>query len=68
MKKIVSIAATFLFATPLLTMARDNRFPDFGRGHHHMNAPEFAGAGLVIAALVGLAGYVIVRRRSARQN
>jgi hypothetical protein len=36
--------------------------------HSHVNATEFAGAGLAVAALIGVAGYVLLRRRGVRQD
>ena len=68
MKKLTLIAALTLFAAPYVTLARGDRDDDFGRRHRHMNASEFAGAGFAAAALVGIAGYLALRRRGARQN
>jgi len=37
-------------------------------GGHSINADEIAGIGLGAAALVGAIGYLILRRRSSREN
>jgi hypothetical protein len=68
LKKFTLIAALTLFAAPYVTSARGDRDDDFGRRHRHMNASEFAGAGFAAAALIGIAGYLALRRRGARQN
>ena len=37
-------------------------------GGHSINADEIAGIGLGVAALIGAAGYLIVRRRSSNHE
>jgi len=68
LKKLTLIAALTFFAAPYVTLAHGDRDDDREREHRHMNASEFAGAGFAAAALIGIAGYLALRRRGARQN
>ena len=67
MKKLLLIGALTLFATPYLASAREDHDKD-DKGHRHVNATEFVGAGLAAAALIGVAGYAVLRRRGIRQD
>jgi hypothetical protein len=68
LKKLILIAALTLFAAPYLTMARGDRDDDSSRRHRRVSASEFVGTGFAAAALIGVAGYLVLRRRRARQN
>jgi hypothetical protein len=69
LKKIVLISALTLLTTPFLASAHeDHDNDDRDRPHRKVNATEFASAGLAAAALIGVAGYVMLRRRGLRQN
>jgi hypothetical protein len=69
LRKLILVGALTLLATPYLASAReDDDKDDKDRHHGHMNASELAGAGAAAASLIGLAGYVILRRRNARQG
>ncbi len=69
MKKLTLLAALTLFAAPYLTLAdEDHDRDDSGRHHRHMNASEFIGAGFAGAALIGVVGYLALRRKNSRQN
>ena len=37
-------------------------------GNGHINADEIAGIGLGAAAFIGAIGYLVLRRRSSKQN
>ena len=68
MKKFTLLAALTLFATPHLTLAHEDHDRDDPGRHRHMNASEFISAGFAAAALIGVVGYLALRRKNSRQN
>jgi O-antigen/teichoic acid export membrane protein len=61
LKKIFLLACLFVALAPRIAKAEDHDRDD--RRKHHIRASEMAGVGLGAAALVGVAGYLILRRR-----
>jgi hypothetical protein len=65
-KKLLTISAGTILFSPL---AQAGWFDWFDRTRHHrMNAPEVAGVGFAAAAVIGLIGYLLLRRSSAKSN
>ena len=65
MKRLFLVAAFALLATPYFASAHeDHDKDDKGPRRPRVNATEFAGAGLAAAALIGVAGYAMLRRRT----
>ena len=68
MKRLLLLASLALLATPGLAVARDQNGDDQGedqKEHQHVTAKEMAGVGIGAAALIGVAGYLALRRRRA---
>jgi MYXO-CTERM domain-containing protein len=63
LKKLLPLACLVVALTPLGVKAEDNDADDKPRHKHDMKASEMAGMGIGAAALVGLAGYLLLRRR-----
>jgi hypothetical protein len=68
LKKFVLVGALTLLVTPYLASAGEDHDKDDKKGHRHVNATEFVGAGLAAAAMIGVAGYIVLRRRGMRQD
>jgi hypothetical protein len=68
LKKLILVASLALLATPYLASARDRDDDNEDEGPRHMSATEVVGAGAVGASLIGLVGYLALRRRSSRQS
>jgi MYXO-CTERM domain-containing protein len=56
-KKLFLLAVLVVLAAPFSASAHPNR--------HHIRASEVAGMGVGAAALVGVAGYFLLRRRNS---
>ena len=67
MKKLILVGALTLLVTPYLASAGEDHDKD-DKPHRHLNATEFVTGGLAAAALLGVAGYVVLRRRGTRQD
>lgn len=69
MKKLCLLAVLVLCLTPTLVRADDDddKDRDRDRWHHHdaVTAAEMTGIGIGGAALIGVAGYLILRKRNA---
>ena len=69
MKKLLMLAFLIVALTPLSARAQDDNCQGnensqgCGGSKPHMNAVEMTGLGAGGAALVGLAGYLLLRRR-----
>jgi hypothetical protein len=64
MKRLLLVAFLALLATPGLALAQDQNVDQQG-DHQDVKAREVAGVGVGIAALLGVAGYLVLRRRRA---
>lgn len=73
MKKTLLLLALALLATPTLVRAHEDhdkddrdRFNDHDKDDHHgsVKATELAGIGIGGAALLGVAGYLVLRKRN----
>ena len=64
LKKILLLASLAVLSTPYLASAQGWR-PIGGRPHRGISAPEMATAGFGIAALIGVAGYLVLRQRNS---
>lgn len=62
MKKLLLLAALTMALAPYGVKAEGNNWDDKPK-HRHVNGDEMAGIGVGAAALVGLAGYLLLRRR-----
>ena len=68
MKKIyLLVCLSFLLAPLSFPVHAEDRDRD-DRDHHRSGAPEMPGVGLAAAAAVGIAGYLVLRRRHASQK
>ena len=63
MKRLLLVAFLALLATPGLALAQDQ--DQDGNSQGGVNAAEMAGIGMGVAALLGVAGYLVLRRRRA---
>jgi len=61
LKKLLMLACLTVVLAPHNAKAGDNDRDD--RPKHHIRANEMAGIGIGAAALVGVAGYFLLRRR-----
>lgn len=66
MRKPVLVAVLSLLLVPHAFADGDRDRDD--RHHRHMNASEFITGGAFAAALLGLAGYLVLRRRGVQQR
>ena len=65
MKKLIMLVCLVVALMPQSVKAeRGDHDRDDNRHKHHMKANELAGIGIGVAALIGAAGYLIVRRRN----
>jgi hypothetical protein len=69
MKRINALVTVLVFslmlgATPLLARDKDTKVKDDDDHYRGVNATELASAGMVVAVMVGGAGYVLLRRRT----
>jgi MYXO-CTERM domain-containing protein len=62
MKRFLLVAFLALLVTPGLALAQDQN-GDHGGDHQDVNALEMVGVGTGAAALIGIAGYLALRRR-----
>jgi MYXO-CTERM domain-containing protein len=62
MKRLLLVAFLALLVTPGLALAEDQK-GDHEGDHQDVKALEMAGVGTGAAALVGIAGYLALRRR-----
>jgi MYXO-CTERM domain-containing protein len=67
LKKAYLLVCLSFFLAPLATSlhAEDRDRDD---KHHRSGAPEMPGVGLAAAAVIGIAGYLVLRRRHTSQN
>jgi hypothetical protein len=63
MKRLLLTACLAVLCTPYLASAQQWR-PIEPRPHRGIGAAQMATGGLVIAALIGVAGYLVLRRRN----
>lgn len=61
MKKLLLLVCLTLFVTPFSLKAEDHDGDD--RPKHHLNATETTAFGIGAAGLIGLVGYLVLRRR-----
>jgi len=61
MKRLLLVAFLALLTTPRLALAQNQD----GNSQGGVNAAEMAGIGVGVAALLGVAGYLVLRRRRA---
>lgn len=66
MKRHISTFALLLLV-PFMSTKADHR-DDGDRKHRQTGAPEMGRMGAVSAALIGVAGYLVLRRRHALKN
>ena len=66
MKKLFLTVCLMFLVAPFGLLA--NNPPKGGQGKKKGAAPEMPAAGLGVAAAIGMAGYLVLRRRYARQN
>jgi LPXTG-motif cell wall-anchored protein len=65
LKKLIMLVCLVAALMPQSVKAeRGDHDRDDNRHKRHMNANEPAGIGIGVAALIGAAGYLLVRRRS----
>jgi MYXO-CTERM domain-containing protein len=62
MKRLLLVAFLALLVTPGLALAEDQN-GDHEGDHQDVKALEMAGVGIGAAALIGVAGYLALRRR-----
>jgi hypothetical protein len=67
LKKLIPAAAVALFVIPQYAFAGFPFWPP-DRGHDHISGAQLTGLGGIAAVVVGLAAYLILRRKSAREN
>jgi len=65
MKRLLLLAFLDLLATPGLALAQNQDQNQDGNSQGGVNAAEMAGIGMGVAALLGVAGYLVLRRRRA---
>ncbi len=65
MKRLLLLAFLALLATPGLALAQNQDQNQDGNSQGGVNAAEMAGIGVGVAALLGVAGYLVLRRRRA---
>ena len=68
MKKLYLLACLSLLLAPVSLLAYPEESDRRGKGHQHTGAPEMPHTGVALAAAVGIAGYLVLRRRHATQN
>jgi hypothetical protein len=59
------LACLTVALAPHSAKAKDHDWDDKPKHHRHMRANEIAGIGIGVAAIVGVAGYLLLRRRHA---
>ena len=65
MKKLIMLVCLVIALMPQSVRAeREDDDRDDHRPKHHIRANELAGIGIGVAALIGVAGYLVVRRRN----
>jgi MYXO-CTERM domain-containing protein len=62
LKRLFLLALLIVLVAPFGLKAEDHDWDDTHK-HHHIRATEMAGLGIGAAALVGVAGYFLLRRR-----
>ena len=62
MKKLFLLACLVVALAPLAAKADDNDRDDRHK-HHHVSAAEMTGIGIGVAGLIGVAGYLMLRKR-----
>jgi hypothetical protein len=72
LKKLFLILCLLVLAVPCATLARGgnnyNNNNQNNQNHKKGNAAELPGIALGAAAVIGVAGYLVLRRRHANQN
>ena len=74
MKRLLLVCILTAVLAPLGTLAFDgNNGGNYGgdggygvRHHHHISATEMATGGFAVAALLGIGGFLVLRRRAAK--
>jgi hypothetical protein len=66
MKRLIMLVCLVVALMPQTVRAeRGDHDRDNHRRKHHVRANELAGIGIGVAALIGVAGYLVVRRRNS---
>ena len=72
MKRLLIVCILAALFAPLGTLALDGNNGDYGGNgndghrHHHISATEMVSGGFAAAALLGISGFLVLRRRAAK--
>jgi MYXO-CTERM domain-containing protein len=69
LKKLYLVACLSFVLAPHTLLAVPQNTAHGNKGHHHHGgAPEMPGIGFGLAAAIGIAGYLVLRRRHTSQT
>lgn len=73
MKRLLLVSILAVLFAPLGTLALDLNNGGYGgdndngrHRHHHISATEMVSGGFAVAALLGIGGFLVLRRRAAK--
>jgi hypothetical protein len=68
LKRLILVASFAVLFTPYVANARDWNDNDNHKHHRKISADQIAAAGLAVAAILGAAGYLVLRKRNTAKG